>query len=82
MHRRSLLLSLLATPALAQAPWSPSRPVRLIAPYAPGGGVDTAARLLAPPMGGRSASRWSWRTAAAPAARSARRRWRARRPTD
>jgi tripartite-type tricarboxylate transporter receptor subunit TctC len=52
MHRRSLLLSLLATPALAQAPWSPSRPVRLIAPYAPGGGVDTAARLLAPPMGG------------------------------
>ena len=52
MHRRSLLASLLATPALAQAPWSPARPIRLVAPYAPGGGVDTAARLLAPPMGG------------------------------
>ncbi|WP_431283077.1 Bug family tripartite tricarboxylate transporter substrate binding protein [Humitalea sp. 24SJ18S-53] len=29
----------------------PSRPVRLIAPYAPGGGVDTSARLLSVPMG-------------------------------
>lgn len=51
MHRRFLLASLLATPALAQAPWSPSRPIRLIAPYAPGGGVDTAARLLSQPIG-------------------------------
>ena len=51
MRRRTLLASLLATPALAQSSWSPARPIRLIAPYAPGGGVDTAARLLAPPMG-------------------------------
>ncbi|MCW8086957.1 Bug family tripartite tricarboxylate transporter substrate binding protein [Sabulicella glaciei] len=51
MHRRVLLGSLLATPALAQAHWSPTRNIRLIAPYAPGGGVDTAARLLAGPMG-------------------------------
>ncbi len=53
MFRREILttgLSLgLATPALAQA-WSPSRPVRLVAPYSPGGGVDTSARLLAGPM--------------------------------
>lgn len=53
MFRRTLLATALATPALAQggAPaWSPARPVRLIAPYAPGGGVDTASRLLAVPM--------------------------------
>ncbi|WP_424813282.1 tripartite tricarboxylate transporter substrate-binding protein [Roseococcus sp. YIM B11640] len=52
MHRRLFLgsgLSALAAPALAQS-WSPSRSVRLIAPYAPGGGVDTSARLLAVPM--------------------------------
>lgn len=53
MLRRTLLAATLATPALAQggaSSWSPARPVRLIAPYAPGGGVDTASRLLAVPM--------------------------------
>jgi tripartite-type tricarboxylate transporter receptor subunit TctC len=50
MFRRSLLASLIATPAFAQA-WSPARSIRLIAPYSPGGGVDTSARLLAVPMG-------------------------------
>lgn len=49
MRRRALLLASLATPALAQY-WAPSRAIRLVAPYAPGGGVDTASRLLAVPM--------------------------------
>jgi len=39
-----------ARPALAQPAW-PARPIRLIAPYTPGGGVDTTSRLLAGPMG-------------------------------
>lgn len=51
MLRRALLAASFATPALAQAPWTPTRPIRLIAPYPPGGGVDTTSRLLATPMG-------------------------------
>lgn len=40
-------------PSVAQgaaAPWSPTRPIRLLAGYPPGGGVDTTARLLAGPL--------------------------------
>ena len=54
---RRALAGLLALPALARvaaaqgASWSPARPIRLIAPYPPGGGVDTTSRLLAAPMG-------------------------------
>ena len=51
MLRRALLATAIASPAAAQAPWAPARPVRLIAPYPPGGGVDTTSRLLAVPMG-------------------------------
>jgi tripartite-type tricarboxylate transporter receptor subunit TctC len=46
----ALLAAPLARPALAQ--WAPTRAIRLIAPYPPGGGVDTTSRLLAGPMGG------------------------------
>jgi len=42
MFRRSLLLSTLATPALAQ-----TRPTRIIVPFPPGGFVDILARPLA-----------------------------------
>ncbi|MEO3473123.1 tripartite tricarboxylate transporter substrate-binding protein [Roseomonas sp. CAU 1739] len=51
MLRRALLATAIATPAVAQAPWAPARPIRLIAPYPPGGGVDTTSRLLSVPMG-------------------------------
>ena len=47
--RRGALGAVLATPALAQ--WAPARSIRLIAPYTPGGGVDTTARLIAAPIG-------------------------------
>lgn len=48
---RRLLLGLsaaaLARPGLAQAPW-PNGPIRIIAPFPPGGSVDTISRLLQP----------------------------------
>jgi len=48
LYRRPFLLSLalLASGVRAQAAW-PARPVRIIAPQAPGGGVDLVARIVA-----------------------------------
>lgn len=44
-------LVLLAAAALpAQAQWNPSRPIRIVVPYPPGGGSDVAARLISERM--------------------------------
>jgi tripartite-type tricarboxylate transporter receptor subunit TctC len=45
----SIALSCVAPPLLAQG--FPDRPIRIIVPYLPGGGVDTAARLVGQRMG-------------------------------
>ena len=47
--RRTLLGSILATPALAQAPY-PSRAIRVIVPFAPGGATDFVARIVQPAL--------------------------------
>jgi tripartite-type tricarboxylate transporter receptor subunit TctC len=46
-----LVLAFCATLGAAQSADFPSRPVRFIVPFAPGGGVDIVARLLAPKLG-------------------------------
>ncbi|MCX8133989.1 MAG: tripartite tricarboxylate transporter substrate binding protein [Roseococcus sp.] len=61
MRRRALLLGGLAapllappvSPALGQAPWSPSRPIRLVVGFPPAGTTDIAARILAEPLSQR-----------------------------
>ncbi|MGJ7519408.1 Bug family tripartite tricarboxylate transporter substrate binding protein [Variovorax sp. LT1P1] len=57
MHRRKLVLATaglaalgIAPLAVAQAAW-PTRPLRLVVPFPPGGLIDNMARLIAPRLG-------------------------------
>jgi hypothetical protein len=43
------LLPLASSPAHAQGSW-PSKPIRLVVPYPPGGGTDVVSRLIAEPL--------------------------------
>lgn len=49
MRLRSALLGLLAALAIAGPAWAefPDKPIRIMAPYAPGGNIDVTARIIA-----------------------------------
>jgi tripartite-type tricarboxylate transporter receptor subunit TctC len=44
---------LLAPAGAAQAETYPSKPIKLIVPWPPGGGVDTSARMISQPLAER-----------------------------
>ncbi|MEN9784265.1 MAG: hypothetical protein RJA24_1608, partial [Pseudomonadota bacterium] len=52
MRKTLMLLTLTALIApVGAAEQFPTRPIRVIVPYAPGGNVDISARIIAPPLG-------------------------------
>jgi tripartite-type tricarboxylate transporter receptor subunit TctC len=64
---KSALITLLLAGGLAAAQEYPTKSMRLLIPAAPGGGVDSMARILAAGYRRRSANRWFPRTVPAPA---------------
>ena len=51
LHCALALICVMAAGTVAAAEWSPTRPVRFILTFPPGGGTDLIGRMIAPPLG-------------------------------